>query len=164
MRLVAAFGVLVGLVRDDRDGAGDVHGPALVSFHRHRSLLQAHTYSYARRRLKSPMLSFGRGGARSGSMIGRRNLPGTGRGLRGSLLRTRVGRAASGLGLREGPRDRARPVLRERHDGPVALRGRRRDDDAPQPIVGLVRHVDAQARGRNPHDDVARRPALGGWH
>lgn len=30
------------------------------------------------------MPSFGRGGARSGSMIGRRNLPGTGRGFSGS--------------------------------------------------------------------------------
>ena len=40
-----------------------------------------------------PMPSFGRGGARSGSMIGRRNLPGTGRGFNGSLLRTRVGRS-----------------------------------------------------------------------
>ena len=46
------------------------------------------------------MPSAGRGGARSGSMIGRRNFPGTGRGFKGSLFRTRVGRTPWALGAR----------------------------------------------------------------
>ena len=50
-----------------------------------------------------PMPSFGRGGARSGSTIGRRNFPGTGRGFRGSLLRTRVGRSPWALALGDVP-------------------------------------------------------------
>ena len=55
-----------------------------------------------------PMPSFGRGGARSGSMIGRRNFLGTGRGFRGSLLRTRVGRSPWALARAKARSDRAR--------------------------------------------------------
>ena len=54
------------------------------------------------------MPSFGRGGARSGSMIGRRNLPGTGKGFRGSLLRTRVGRTPWALARAKARSDKAR--------------------------------------------------------
>ena len=91
------------------------------------------------------MPSFGRGGARSGSMIGRRNLPGTGRGFNGSLLRTRVGRTPWALARAKARRDRARSWSSgRRHDGPVALR-RRRDDDAPQPR-GRPSHADGSTR------------------
>ena len=109
-----------------------------------------------------PMPSFGRGGARSGSMIGRRNLPGTGRGFNGSLFRTRVGRTPWATSPREGPqRQGPELVLREGHDGPVAL-GRGRHDDAPESIIGLVRH--AEELDAQPHEDVARRLVSSGRH
>ena len=114
------------------------------------------------------MPSFGRGGARSGSMMGRRNLPGTGRGFSGSLLRTRVGRSPSTSPTTQGhwavmplPEDQLRALslrafARAKAQGVRPTRVRNKDPLKPLPVPGkfLRPIVDPERAPPRPKDGI----------